>query len=93
MCVVDDIFYSGKSDSFLSWFEEKVMKVFRVSDCCELSWFLGMKIDKNDGSISISQEKYITDLLEKLGMSESRPTATPMVEKPKLCNSKCPRDW
>ena len=89
MCVVDD---SGKSDSFLSWFEEKVMKVIRVSDCCELSWFLGMKIDENDGSISISQEKYIKNLLEKFGMSDCKPRATPMVEKRKLCNSMCPHD-
>ena len=90
VCVwVDDIIYCGKSLSFLSWFEDKVMKVFQVSDCCELSWFLGMKIDKKDGSI-ISQKKYIMNLIKKFGMSDCKSTATPMVEKQKFCKGMCP---
>ena len=88
--LVDDITHCGKSGSSLSWFEEKVMKVFQVRDFCELNWFLDMKIDQRDSSICISQKRYITFLLEKFGMSDCKPTGTPKVENQKFCKGMCP---
>ena len=46
--------------------------------------FLGMEIARNDSAISVSQRKYILDLLKETGMMESKPVNTPIDSNVKL---------
>jgi len=45
----------------------------------EMKFFLGLKITQFDKGISISQIKYINEMLKKFQMEESKPVHTPMV--------------
>ncbi|GKB95680.1 retrovirus-related pol polyprotein from transposon TNT 1-94 [Tanacetum coccineum] len=54
-------------------------KKFEMSMMGELSYFLGLQIKQDDKGISISQEKYTRDLLEKYEISDSSVVNTPMV--------------
>jgi hypothetical protein len=43
-----------------------------------LHYFLGIEVNKIPGGILLSQEKYVNDLLKKVGMSNSKLASTPM---------------
>ncbi|TDG38144.1 hypothetical protein AWZ03_015434, partial [Drosophila navojoa] len=50
---------------------------FYVVDGAELHYFLGMEIERNGktGSVSIGHKHYIEDLLKDYGMQECKPSA------------------
>jgi hypothetical protein len=50
-----------------------------MTDLGELSWILGIHItrDRSTGQITLSQEKYINDILERFGKSDTRTISTP----------------
>ena len=56
---VDDIIGCEFQENLLAWFESELFKDFKISDCRDLCWFLGMKIVKKENSIEINQEQYI----------------------------------
>eukprot|EP00253_Pinus_taeda_P030188 PITA_30188 len=45
----------------------------------ELTYFLGLQIQQNEGSIFLSQTKYLKQILKKYGMEDSKTVCTPMV--------------
>ena len=49
--------------------KEKFKQNFRNEEKGELRWFLGIKIVRKPGDISVDQEQYSEDLLKKQGMS------------------------
>ena len=51
---VDDIISCEFQDNFSSWFESELSKNFKISDCRDLCWFLGMKFVKKENSIEIN---------------------------------------
>lgn len=54
-------------------------------DLGDLSYFLGIKVTKSsNGALLLSQQKYISDILKKAGMSNAKPISTPMVVTSKL---------
>jgi hypothetical protein len=50
----------------------------------EMKFFLGLQITQSDKGISISQTKYINEMLKKVQMEEFKPVGTPMVTGCKL---------
>jgi hypothetical protein len=50
----------------------------------EMNFFLVLKITQYDKGISISQTKYINEMLKKFQMEDSKPVGTPMVTGCKL---------
>jgi histone deacetylase 1/2 len=53
----------------------------------DLEFFLGIEVRKlPDGSLHLSQAKYIRDLLEKVGISNARGLKSPMSSSCKLTN-------
>ena len=53
---------------------------FKITELGQLSYFLGMQIETSvsDGTLIISQEKYIKEILFKYGFHEFRPVKTPI---------------
>src|SRR5690606_28708567 len=49
-----------------------------LNDLGELKWILGVKLDRTNGYLCISQEKYIDDILKKFGLENCKPAPTPM---------------
>src|SRR5216683_3914589 len=50
-----------------------------MTDLGKMSWILGIHVDhdREKGTIALSQENFIKEILEHHGMSDSRPISTP----------------
>ena len=66
-------------------------KNFKISDCRDLCWFLGMKIVKRENSIKINQEQYIEKLLKRFVLESYKSVETPLAEI-KLTREDCPQE-
>jgi hypothetical protein len=89
---VDDIIYVSQNQHDAKQFETDMTQRFKVSDISELNWFLGMKIEKTQQGIEITQTKYIEKLLERFGMTDCKGAATVVEEKTTLTKNDCPRE-
>lgn len=53
-------------------------------DLGDLHYFLGIEVNKLNGGIVLTQEKYASDILRRVGMTECKPVNTPMSTSEKL---------
>ena len=75
---VDDIIVTGNDPMEMERLKEKLVVEFETKDLGPLHYFLGMEVARNKSGISVSQRKYILDLLKETGMLEYKPVDTPM---------------
>lgn len=80
---VDDIIFIGNDDVCKSFFEE-ISKEFEMSLFGKIKFFVGLQIQQMKDGISITQSKYVKEILKKFGMEDSKPIVTPMVKGLKL---------
>ncbi|MBW0546946.1 hypothetical protein O181_086661, partial [Austropuccinia psidii MF-1] len=73
---VDDIAVFGRK---LSSFKRDMKCKFDVKDIGEADLILGIKLNRVNGGLILSQTHYVESVLALYGMSECRPVATPMV--------------
>eukprot|EP00253_Pinus_taeda_P031539 PITA_31539 len=76
---VDDIIFGNKEETMSQSFVFVMQKKFEMSFLGELTYFLGLQIQQNEGGIFLSQTKYLKKILKKYGMEDSKPVCTPMV--------------
>ncbi|GKD51007.1 retrovirus-related pol polyprotein from transposon TNT 1-94 [Tanacetum coccineum] len=76
---VDDIIFGSTSYKLCKQFEKLMTKKFEISMMGELTYFLGLQIKQDDKGISICQEQYTRNLLNKYEISDSSLVKTPMV--------------
>ena len=82
---VDDIGLTCEHDVQYKDFGKELSKEFKCKDLGEVSHILSMKIDRReDGSLSISQEHLIEELLQQYDMSEAKAASTPLPSGLKL---------
>jgi hypothetical protein len=81
---VDDIIFGSDDNRLSKQFVESMQKEFEMSMLGEMKFFLGLQITQSDKGISISQTKYINEMLKKFQMEDSKPVGTPMVTGCKL---------
>ncbi|KAK2354410.1 putative mitochondrial protein [Trifolium repens] len=82
---VDDIIITSNNSSLLQSFIEKLNQAFSLKHLGSLDYFLGIEVNKlPNGSLLLSQSKYIRDLLNKTNMLDSAPVSTPMQSTCKL---------
>ncbi|KAJ9565882.1 hypothetical protein OSB04_001848 [Centaurea solstitialis] len=62
----------------------KLGNTFAIKDLVRLSYFLGIEIVPAGNDVILSQKNYILDLLQKLGLSDSKLTSSPMAPTPPL---------
>lgn len=79
MLYVDDIIIVSDRLELMDRIKQQLSNQFEMSDMGELKLFLGLKVDRDlsGGTMKISQPKYIADLLQRFGMSDCKPVATP----------------
>eukprot|EP00253_Pinus_taeda_P020946 PITA_20946 len=75
----DDIIFGGNEEAMSQSFALVMQKEFEMSFLGELTYFLGLQIQQNEGGIFLSQTKYLKQILKKYGMEDSKPVCTPMV--------------
>ena len=76
----DDIIVTGSSPVEVSTLATR----FSLKDLGCLNYSLGVKVTPSTVGIFLSQRKYITDLLHKSGMADTKPTSTPFSATYKL---------
>ncbi|GJY51474.1 uncharacterized mitochondrial protein-like protein [Tanacetum coccineum] len=82
---VDDIIFGSTKKPLCTEFEKMMHKKFQMSSMGELTFFLGLQVKQKEDGIFINQDKYVTDILKKLGFSDVKTASTPMeTHKPLL---------
>jgi histone deacetylase 1/2 len=74
---VDDILITDSSSTQNSSLITKLDSVFVLSDLGRLSYFLGIEVSYNEGSMHLSQTKHTFDLLHRITMFNTKSTKTP----------------
>jgi histone deacetylase 1/2 len=75
---VDDIFVTSSYDSAISALLHHWSSDFALKDLGDLYYFLGIEVHKESNGMLLSQERYATDLLARVGMSSCTPCPTPL---------------
>lgn len=72
---VDDIIITGNNTKLINSLVRLLNFVFSLKDLGNLDYFLGIEVQRQrDGSLILTQSKYISDLLAKTKMDEPNPT-------------------
>ena len=90
-CYVDDIFGAGNDATEIARFNREFGKIFKYKDMGEIKSMLGMKVERlPDGSIKVSNERAILDILRDFQMEACAPRSTPAEPHTKLSAARCP---
>lgn len=81
---VDDIIVASSLPSATSALLEDLRTEFALKDLVDLHYFLGIEVSKINNGILMSQEKYASDVLHRVGMSDCKPVNTPLSTSEKL---------
>ena len=84
---VDDIILATKHDKIMENVKEKFKGRFKMKDLGPISYFLGIQFSQMDGVITITQSSYLRNILNKFGMADCKPRATPSEMKPSSYDS------
>jgi len=78
---VDDLVIATKSDDTITNFKTFLMSKFRMTDLCEIKKFIGIKVERKDGYLYLSQPAYINNILKKFNMEECHAVSTSLPTK------------
>jgi hypothetical protein len=81
---VDDIIVASSSDQATQALLYNLQKEFALKDLRELNYFLGIEVTKIKDDLLLTQEKYASDLLKRVGMSNCKPVASHLSTSEKL---------
>jgi hypothetical protein len=76
---IDDITMAAKSLETINQDKATLSQHYQMTDLGDITWILGIHVsrDRSTGRITLSQEKYILEILERFGKSNIRPISTP----------------
>lgn len=85
---VDDLLIVCDSEQMIMTVKKLLRDEFEMTDVGIVDTFLGMHIqhDRENGSIHMSQIQYLSKVLNKFGMNECKPAATPIEKGLHLTN-------
>ena len=75
---VDDIIVASSSEEATVALLKKLKSEFALKDLGELHYFLGIEVKKVNDGILLTQEKYATEILKRVGMKDCKPSSTPL---------------
>ena len=75
---VDDMVVTGDDPEEMEALQQYLSKEFEMKDLGELRYFLGIEVARSRLGISLSQKKYVLDLLSETGMLACKPAETPI---------------
>jgi len=81
---VDDIIVASSSHDGTKVLLQALRSEFALKDLGELHYFLGIEVNKIKDSILLSQIKYANDVLRRTGMTNCKPSTTPLSTVEKL---------
>nr|GEU73171.1 retrovirus-related Pol polyprotein from transposon TNT 1-94 [Tanacetum cinerariifolium] len=81
---VDDIIFGSTHPRYTQLFSYLMKSCFEMSMMGEMTFFLGLQVNKSTYGIFINQSNYVLETLKKYGMESCDPVGTPMEIKDKL---------
>uniref|UniRef100_A0ACD5V017 Uncharacterized protein n=1 Tax=Avena sativa TaxID=4498 RepID=A0ACD5V017_AVESA len=85
---VDDIIVVSSSDFSISALLRTLSTDFALKDLGDLHYFLGLEVHKHSTGILLNQEKYVNDIIQRVGMKHCSPCPTPLAVNDKLSLTK-----
>ncbi|CAL1356675.1 unnamed protein product [Linum trigynum] len=81
---VDDVILTGNDSSFIAKVKTFLHDRFSIKDLGPLRYFLGIEVARTAEGVSLSQRKYVLDILEDAGQQASRPSPFPIEQNHQL---------
>jgi hypothetical protein len=81
---IDNIILTVSSPELLQLITPQLHSEFAMMDLGDLHHFIGISVTCDSSGLFLSQHQYVVDLLQRAGMSECHPTATPVDARNKL---------
>lgn len=77
---VDDLLIAGRKLTSIVRLKKELSAVFKMTDCGEANYFLGMKLvyNREEGTLRLSQEAQVTKILQRFDMVNCNYCKTPM---------------
>jgi len=77
---VDDLMVLSNDVNLLNQKKDELKSTFKMKDLGPIHWFLGLEItrDRSRHLISVSQTRYVSDVIEHFGFTNARPISTPI---------------
>nr|GEU56403.1 retrovirus-related Pol polyprotein from transposon TNT 1-94 [Tanacetum cinerariifolium] len=75
---VDDIIFGSTNKDLCKAFEKLMKDKFQMSSMGELIFFLGLQVKQKKDGIFISQDKYVSEILRKFGLTDGKSASTPI---------------
>ena len=75
---VDDMVITGDDVAEIDRLQQQLTSEFEMKDLGQLKYFLGIEVARSKQGISLSQRKYVLDLLTETGMLDCKPSETPI---------------
>eukprot|EP00961_Rhodomonas_salina_P092226 1241102-Rhodomonas_salina.1 len=92
---VDDWLTAHNNDAEYAKFIAALASLFELSaESTEITWYLGVCVERDweQGTLKLTQQQYVTDLLERFQMSDCNPVLTPMEVGQCLTSADCPNE-
>ena len=74
---VDDIMVASRSMTVVCDVKKALETTFHMGDRGRLHWLLGLRIRREEGKVTVYQERYIETMLERFQMDQCKPSGTP----------------
>jgi hypothetical protein len=89
---VDDCTITGSSVKLQTEMKARIGAKFQLTDLGPISWLLGIQVirERTSHTISLSQQSYITSILRRFNLADSKPLAAPMDPNIILSKTQCP---
>ena len=80
MVYVDDMLIVSNTLPALENFKHQMQQQFKMTDLGEAEFFLGLLLKRNmaEHQIELNQQRYITEVLQRFNMQDSKPKGTPV---------------
>ena len=89
---VDNMLIVSNSTKKLVKLKDGLVEHFKIKDLGEVNFLLGIEVacDRKAGTIELSQQVYIEQLLKRLNLQDARPATMPLSSGVQLTQANCP---
>ncbi|XP_014660545.1 uncharacterized protein LOC106804288 [Setaria italica] len=84
---VDDMVLTASTSTLLQHIVGQLKTAFAIKDMGPVHYFLGINVHRDSSGFFLSQRHYAIELLERAGMCNCKPVATPADTKPKISST------
>ncbi|KAL0430697.1 UNVERIFIED_CONTAM: Retrovirus-related Pol polyprotein from transposon RE2 [Sesamum radiatum] len=82
---VDDVLVVSPSLNLITAIKQYLDELFTIKDLGVARYFLGLQIARSTAGLSLTQSKYIHDILSDTGLLDAKSVTTPLPQGVKLC--------